>query len=100
MKPTKPKYEYQLCTRENGKQFIKIITYSKEAEGYIEVGRINPIKSEWTEASVDSMEDVYNELVQNSDVRKDFVERYPNNTTQQGIKNTNSNKGLKKLGLL
>lgn len=63
-----PQFKYQLNERENGKKFIKILLYIFDADGYVEVGRINQIKSHWVEHGYGDIEDIYHELSHNSNV--------------------------------
>ena len=55
-------YEFMLCERKSGKKFIKIITYVEDAGGYIEVARINPIKSSWNQDGEFSIDEIYGTL--------------------------------------
>ncbi len=54
-------FDYILCTKKNGNKFIKVIYDSYEADGWVEVARINLSKSEWVEDRF-SIEDVLDEL--------------------------------------
>jgi len=75
-------YEFRLYERKNGKKFIKIITYINDAEGYVEVARINPIKSSWNNDGEFSMDEVYATL-------NDFYK------CSEGIRQLGLNKELK-----
>ena len=57
----KPLFEWILCKRKNGTEFMKLVYYSNEAGGNIEAGRFNMSKSEqvnndWT------IEEIINEI--------------------------------------
>lgn len=78
-----PQFEYQLYERTNGKKFIKVLTYSNTAEGYIEIARINEIKSEWAEKGFTDIEALYDELVQNSKVTNHIARTNPSILTQK-----------------
>lgn len=41
-------YEFVLCKRKNGTEFIKICTYNHDVQGFIEVARINSVKNQLT----------------------------------------------------
>lgn len=64
----KPEYEFQLCQRDNGKKFIKVITEINDANGYVEVARINPSKTYWTEQGYGDMEEIQTELSKNANL--------------------------------
>lgn len=64
----KPDFEFQLCERNNGKKFIKVLLEINDANGFIEVARINPSKNYWTEDGYGDMEEVYLELSKNSNL--------------------------------
>jgi hypothetical protein len=55
------KFDYVLCTRKNGTKFIKVVHYSCEFDGWIEIARINLSKHEWVQNNF-SIEDVFEEL--------------------------------------
>lgn len=54
-------FNYILCTRKNDTKFIKVVYDSYEADGWIEIARINLSKNEWVQNNF-SMEDVFGEL--------------------------------------
>jgi hypothetical protein len=54
-------FEYKIYTRENGHKFIKILVYSNEGGGYVEVGRINLTRSEWVRDNF-SIEEVLDDI--------------------------------------
>lgn len=54
-------FEFVLCTRKNGTKFIKIVYYSNEAAGWVEIARINLSKNEWVQDNF-TTEEVYEEL--------------------------------------
>lgn len=72
-----PQLKYQLCERNNGKKFIKILFYSFDADGYVEIARINEIKTEWLEKGFNDIEAIYAELVHNSKVTNHVARTYP-----------------------
>ena len=47
-------FKWHKCTRKNGTEFLKLIYYSPDANGYVEAGRFNISKSE-TEWSIDEI---------------------------------------------
>lgn len=55
-------FEFLLCERKSGVKFIKVTTYCYDADGYIEVARINNIKSDWNRDGEYSIEHVFGEL--------------------------------------
>lgn len=68
----RPNFEYQIYERDNGSKFIKVLLYINDADGYVEVGRINKIKSHWTNNGYGDLEDVYSELKENANLA-DFI---------------------------
>lgn len=61
-------FEYILCERKNGKKFIKVIMYFNDANGYIEVARINPIKNAFNEDGCGDMNHLFGFLENNQKV--------------------------------
>lgn len=61
----KPNFEYLVCERKNGKKFIKILEYINDADGYVEVARINQIKSNWIENGWNDVVAIQQELEHN-----------------------------------
>ena len=55
-------FEYILCERKNGKKFIKVIKYFNDADGFIEVARINPIKNNFSEDGDGDLTHLYDVL--------------------------------------
>lgn len=55
-------FEFLLCERKNGKKFIKVIMYFDDADGYMEIARINPIKNEFIEKGYGDLEHLFHEL--------------------------------------
>lgn len=72
-----PQFEYQLCERNNGKKFIKVLLYIFDADGYIEIARINEVKTEWAEKGFTDIETIYDELVHNSVVTNHVARTNP-----------------------
>lgn len=68
----RPQFDYQLCERKNRSKFIKVLLYINDADGYVEVGRINQTKSWWVEHGYGEIEEIYDEIKGNSNVT-DFV---------------------------
>jgi len=54
-------FKWQKCKRKNGNEFLKLIWYSNEADGWVEVGRFNMSKSEFVQ-NVWSLNDIYEDL--------------------------------------
>ena len=54
-------FDYKIYKRKNGTKFIKILIYSNEHDGYIEVGRINMSKNEWVQNNF-SMQDIFGDI--------------------------------------
>lgn len=71
---SRPQFEYRICERKNGKKFIKILLYVYDADGYVEIARINSIKSHWLEQGYGTIEELYDELIQNYKVT-DFISK-------------------------
>lgn len=65
---SKPQFDYQLHERKNGSKFIKVLLYIFDADGYVEVGRINQSKSHWVDQGYGEIEDIYHELKHNANV--------------------------------
>lgn len=65
---SRPQFEYQLCKRKNKSKFIKILLYINDADGYVEVGRINQTKSWWTDQGYGEIEEIEDELSNNTKV--------------------------------
>ncbi|KOS61525.1 hypothetical protein FJQ98_16150 [Lysinibacillus agricola] len=61
-------FEYILCERKNGKKFIKVIMYYNDANGYIEVARINPIKNDFSEDGYGDIDHLFSYLEDNQKV--------------------------------
>lgn len=57
----KRQFDYMLCGRKNGTDFIKVIYDSYEADGWVEIARINLSKSEWVRDRF-STKDIFDEL--------------------------------------
>ena len=71
---SRTRFDYQLCERDNGSKFIKIMLYINDADGYVEVGRINQAKSYWVRQGYGEIEEVYCELCENKNVTE-FIAR-------------------------
>lgn len=54
-------FEWVKCKRKNGTEFLKLVYYSENANGYVEVGRFNMSKSELIQNEW-SLEDIKREL--------------------------------------
>lgn len=65
-------FEYQLCERKNGTKYIGILLYVNDADGYVEVGRINQLKSHWVNQGYGEIEEIYDELKRN-EIVADFI---------------------------
>lgn len=65
---SRPQFEYQLCERNNGKKFIKVLMQINDADGFVEVARINLTKSHWTDNDYTNVEEIYHELSSNANV--------------------------------
>lgn len=55
-------FDYILDERKNGKKFIKVIMYFNDADGWIEVARINPTANKWSEDGYGDLVHLYDEL--------------------------------------
>lgn len=73
----RPQLEYQLCKRKNGSKFIKVLLYIFDADGCVEVGRINQTKSHWVENGYGEIEDIYHELKHNANVTEFTLKTNP-----------------------
>jgi len=54
-------FKWQKCKRKNGTEFLKLIWYSNDADGWVEVGRFNMSKSEFVQ-NIWSLNDIYEDL--------------------------------------
>ncbi len=74
---SRPQFEYQLYERDNGSKFIKILLYIYDADGYVEVGRINQISSYWVKQGYGSIDEIYHELQSNANVTEFVAKTHP-----------------------
>lgn len=54
-------FDFVISTRKNGTEFIKVIYYSNEYCGWVEVARVNLSKHEWVQDKF-SIWDIFSEL--------------------------------------
>lgn len=73
----KPQLEYQLHERKNGSKFIKILLYINDADGYVEVARVNQSKSHWNDNGYGELDEIYDELNHNSIVTEFIAKTQP-----------------------
>lgn len=68
-------FEYILCERKNGKKFIKVIMYFNDANGYVEVARINPIKNAFGEDGYGDINHLFSCLEDNQKIISSIKEQ-------------------------
>ncbi|HEX7065882.1 MAG TPA: hypothetical protein VF199_12505 [Bacillales bacterium] len=54
-------FEWIKCKRKNGPEFLKLVYYSPDANGYVEVGRFNISNSEFVQNDWD-LDDIKREI--------------------------------------
>ncbi len=54
-------FKWHKCKRKNGTEFLKLIWYSNEADGWVEAGRFNMSKSEFVQNQW-TLNEIYEEL--------------------------------------